>query len=59
MTEGLFKAQGHLIRLAGSAPSPTGEGFEFTVFKKVAKNLTQANSLIRFFFDTQGAKKKA
>ena len=26
VTEGLFKAQGHLIRLAGSAPSPTGEG---------------------------------
>ena len=34
--------------------------FGATFFQKGSKKfLTQSNSLIRFFFDTQGAKKKA
>ena len=34
--------------------------FGATFFQKGRKkSLTQANSLLRFFFDTQGAKKKA
>ena len=34
--------------------------FGATFFQKGSKKfLTQANSLLRFFFDTQGAKKKA
>ena len=50
----------HLIRHSFvMTPSPQGEGFELAFFKKVEKNLTKANSLLRFFFDTQGAKKKA
>ena len=40
--------------------SPRLKVFGDTFFQKGSKKiLTQANSLIRFFFDTKGAKKKA
>ena len=41
-------------------PFPRLKVFGATFFQKGSKKtLTQANSLLRFFFDTQGAKKKA
>ena len=38
VTEGLLKAQGHLIRLAGSAPSPTGEGLGDVMLSTIVLN---------------------